>query len=256
MWELVRQREFPEHPTRLGSLFCFADATAAALFGKHGSPHGFGHVWEIEAADDTARFDMRWLDRNNSFVAMISNAQHYWRQDANESPIWGVPGVAVHGPCSWKAGHDGAALVASFPRVGVRQSAVVRDKCGEHRALSALGISIPGHSSADEQVGVIRELPNPTTACMADHLPGPVPAILIQPDPPVPSGWTDRHETRRSAPPPRSYSRARRPTRLVNGCSGSAGDHRHLGFGGRQVDAGGGELSDSAARASATSARS
>lgn len=88
VWELVRQREFPERPTRLGSVFCFADATAAALFGKHGSPHGFGNVWEIEAADDTACFDMRWLDRNNSFVTMISNAQHYWQRDASESPIW------------------------------------------------------------------------------------------------------------------------------------------------------------------------
>lgn len=86
VFELIRQSDFPHHPSRLGCSFAWSSKEEAKSF----SP--MGDVYEVKTSGRTLRVDMNWVSVGNSADSLVHNARQYWSQKPmpGQKPAWEI----------------------------------------------------------------------------------------------------------------------------------------------------------------------
>lgn len=82
-WELVRQSEFPDKPSRFTRFFAFKKPEEVKAFAGNGP----GTIYEVEA-DIWEEFDFHWLKQGRCLAEQWSMAQAYWSKRPTNSPLW------------------------------------------------------------------------------------------------------------------------------------------------------------------------
>lgn len=84
--EEVRQRHFPDRPSRLQSFFYCGTIEDAKRY-RDGFERPDALIWEVECGEAVWKGDMRWM-RECPQVEIQGNSAAYWRGDCSSEPLW------------------------------------------------------------------------------------------------------------------------------------------------------------------------
>jgi hypothetical protein len=83
--EEIRQKEFPQCPSRLQALFCCGNLEEARAYRREWDCQT-ASIWTVESAN-VFRADMRWMSRCEERELAV-RMRKYWSQELSSEPLW------------------------------------------------------------------------------------------------------------------------------------------------------------------------